>query len=131
MNYFTSLILKVASNLDILQKNGITCIVNCCSMVVPDYFKGDSSFAYLDLNLLDGGFEDISWFCSDVVNFIETSRLINKKVLMHCERGISRSCALAIAYIICVSGKSMCIILMNQTKSCHHRSFRGIVERGL
>eukprot|EP01041_Mallomonas_annulata_P012244 gene12244-25725_t len=97
---------KVASSLSLLQQNDITYIVNCCNMVVPDYFKKNENMKYLTLNLVDGRQEDISWFLPEVINFIESGRLAGKKILIHCEKGISRSCSLIIAYIMWASGDS-------------------------
>ena len=74
-------------------------------MVVPDYFREVGGMTYLTLNLVDGRQDDISWFLPAVINFVESARLSGKKVLIHCERGISRSCSLIIAYIIWLTGE--------------------------
>eukprot|EP00607_Mallomonas_marina_P005004 CAMPEP_0182426546 /NCGR_PEP_ID=MMETSP1167-20130531/13032_1 /TAXON_ID=2988 /ORGANISM="Mallomonas Sp, Strain CCMP3275" /LENGTH=535 /DNA_ID=CAMNT_0024608037 /DNA_START=684 /DNA_END=2291 /DNA_ORIENTATION=+ len=75
-------------------------------MVVPDFFTDKEGMKYLTLNMVDGRQDDISWFLPEVINFIESSRLANRKVLVHCEKGISRSCSLIIAYIMWSTGDS-------------------------
>ena len=124
------LIPQVASSRTILDKYGITNIVNCCSMVVDDYFLYDKNMNYLRLNLLDGGKDDITWFTADVINFVETARLTGKRTLIHCEKGISRSCSFAIAYIIWASGRFINRSLLIITHFLHmDLTCRRILER--
>jgi hypothetical protein len=48
--------------------------------------------------MVDGREDDISWFICQVINFIIESKRLNKKTLIHCEKGVSRSCSFVIAY---------------------------------
>lgn len=94
----------VASSKEILNQNKITRIVNCSLCAVDNVFESDPAFTYLSLNMLDGRQDDISWFLCHVINFIEIARKEKCNVLVHCEKGISRSCSFAIAYIMWASG---------------------------
>jgi len=96
----------VAGNREILRSNGITHIVNCSAAVVESAFTADSSLKYLSLNMIDGRQDDISWFVCEVIQFIMGARSVGGKVLIHCEKGISRSCSYAIAYRIWATGDS-------------------------
>lgn len=54
--------------------------------------------------MLDGRQDDISWFMCEIIRFIEVGRHGKYKTLLHCEKGISRSCSFAIAYLMWASG---------------------------
>lgn len=54
--------------------------------------------------MLDGRQDDISWFLCEIIRFIEVGRHGRHKTLLHCEKGISRSCSYAIAYLMWASG---------------------------
>lgn len=97
--------IKVASSKEILTEKNITKIINCSLCAVDNVLESDDQFTYLSLNMLDGRQDDISWFVCEVINFIELARRDKCKVLLHCERGISRSCSFAIAYIMWAAGK--------------------------
>jgi hypothetical protein len=101
---------SVACDLETLQQNGITRIVNCCADVVEDHFLHLPDFKYLSLNMVDGRMEDISWFLGDVIHFVANAHKQGRKVLVHCERGVSRSCSFVIAYNMWISGTSrLCV----------------------
>ena len=89
---------RVAASKDILDKHGIKQIVNCSHCIIPNYFENDSDIEYLSINLYDKKDESIHWFISGVIQFIERGRRNQRSTLLHCEKGISRSCAFAIAY---------------------------------
>lgn len=89
---------KVATDWDMLQERNITRIVNCSASVVECVFVEEPNMTYLNLNMVDGKQDDISWFVCEVINFIYSGYLLNEKTLLHCEKGISRSCSFAIAY---------------------------------
>jgi hypothetical protein len=94
----------IATNREILRQNGITHIVNCSAAVVENTFINDSTLRYLSLSMVDGRQDDISWFLCEVVQFIMKARAQNGKILIHCEKGISRSCSFAIAYRMWATG---------------------------
>ena len=81
-----------------MQQYHITHIVNCCSEIEPNHFPSD--FTYLSLALRDGPTENIADFFLRVIDFIQTAKKAKGKTLVHCKKGISRSCTLAIAYIM-------------------------------
>ena len=121
---------EVAADRDTLQRNGITRIVNCCSSIAPDSFRGDGNtnagdanavsvgsstdidaaalhpaqhpndIKYLSLNLVDGKEEDITWFVCEVIHFLFEGKCRGERALVHCEKGVSRSCSFVIAYLI-------------------------------
>jgi protein-tyrosine phosphatase len=95
---------KVASSYETLVKNKISRVVNCAVTVVDNYFINDPRFTYLSLNLLDSRQDDLTWFFCEVINFVEKGRLAGQKTLIHCEKGVSRSCSFAIAYFMWAQG---------------------------
>ena len=96
---------RVAENLELLKEKKITRIINCASAVVPNFHEGYSDIKYLTLNLVDGKVEDISWFVCEVIQFIFEGANEGQKTLLHCEKGISRSCSFAIAYRMWSTGE--------------------------
>ena len=95
---------KVASSYETLVKNKISRIINCAVTVVDNYFQSDPRFSYLTLNIVDSRQDDIAWFACQVISFIEKGRLAGQKTLIHCEKGVSRSCSFAIAYFMWAQG---------------------------
>lgn len=95
---------KVASSYDLLMKNKISRIINCAVTVVDNYFVSDPRFTYLSLNLVDSRVDDLAWFFCEVIKFIEKGRIAGQKTLIHCEKGVSRSCSFAIAYFMWAQG---------------------------
>ena len=91
---------KIARSAEIIGSFNITQIVNCSASVVQNYFDDDSNITYLALNMVDGRQDDISWFVCDVIKFVENGRRCNLNTLIHCEKGISRSCSFSIAYLM-------------------------------
>ena len=118
----------IASSLDMVEAHNITLIINCCKLSIPNYFmNGSHSVQYYSINMVDGRDDDISWFIPDVFNFIsgaisednisedneEVSPIaaeysvrpysntnMRGNVLIHCEKGVSRSCSFVIAYLM-------------------------------
>lgn len=95
----------VAGNWELLKSNGITRVVNCSSAVVSNHFISDPSMTYYSMNMVDGRQDDIFWFLADVIQFVIKGKILGEKTLIHCEKGISRSCSFAIAYRMWSSGK--------------------------
>jgi Dual specificity phosphatase, catalytic domain len=98
----------IARSWKTLEERKITRIVNCSAAVVDNHFLNDPKMKYLSLNMVDGRQDDISWFLGDVLQFIMSGRKNGENVLIHCERGVSRSCSFAIAYHIWTTGEEMC-----------------------
>lgn len=99
--------MRVAQNLEMLREKNIQRIINCASGIIPNYFP--AHFTYLSLNLLDGKQEDLSWFICEVIQFILEGVKRNERILVHCEKGISRSSAFVIAYYMWSTGKLLVI----------------------
>lgn len=91
---------EVAKSQELLNSNGVTHIINCAGLTVPNYFP--DKYCYLNLKLYDSKEEDLSWFLYEVIDFIEDARRASgeSKFLVHCAQGVSRSCAFVIAYVM-------------------------------
>lgn len=93
-----------ARNKSLLLRLGITHIVNLNSgdSIVDEY----EEFEYFPVILNDSVFEDLNRDFWNAVKFIDCA--INQKgnVLVHCRRGISRSAALCVAYLMDHRGMS-------------------------
>lgn len=89
----------VAQNRSTLHDSRITHIINCAGFVCPEYFPLD--FTYKTLWLRDSPSEDIMCILYDVFDYIENVReQSGGRVLLYCCEGVSRSAALAIAYLM-------------------------------
>jgi dual specificity MAP kinase phosphatase len=94
----------VATDREILASIGITAVVNCAADQVPSEFSVELGIRYLNLRMVDGNMEDLSWYVCEVIQFIRSAQLCGGKVLVHCHAGVSRSCALVIAYFMWNTG---------------------------
>ena len=97
---------QIARSRHVLEANNITRIINCSASVVDNHFIDDPKMTYLSLNMVDGRQDDISWFLGDVLQFIMNGKKAGENILLHCERGVSRSCSFAIAWHIWTTGGS-------------------------
>lgn len=95
---------EIAGSKETLQMNKICRVINCASDVVENHFINDSNMKYLSLNMVDGKEDDISWFLCSVLHFIQSGIEAKEGVLLHCEKGVSRSCSFAIAYYMWTTG---------------------------
>ncbi len=78
---------------------------------VPNYFEKSKAFVYKRIPIYDAATSNLLEFAEDIVNFIATG-LCHGSVLVHCQRGVSRSAACALFYLIrcvraCVSHRLM------------------------
>jgi protein-tyrosine phosphatase len=96
---------KVAASQEILEANNITRIINLAPSVVPNHFEHNPKYTYLSIDMIDGRQDDIGWFLCEVIQFVEVGRFTKRNTLIHCEKGISRSCSMTIAYIMWASGE--------------------------
>ncbi|KAH7331304.1 hypothetical protein KP509_20G025500 [Ceratopteris richardii] len=94
----------IARDLDILQENRITHVLNCVGFVCPEYFKQD--LEYKTLWLQDNPCEDLISLLYDVFDYFEEVREQGGRVFVHCCQGVSRSTSLVIAYIMWREHKS-------------------------
>ena len=77
---------------------GITCVLNVSVSCQKPKFIKDQNFLRIPVN--DGPADKILPFFDIAYKFIEKCRKSNKKVIIHCLAGISRSPTLAIAYLM-------------------------------
>lgn len=89
---------KVARDMEILRKNGITHIINCAGNACGNYFP--EQFTYMTLFLKDSKHESIDCIFYQTVDFIENARNKGGRVFVHCYQGVSRSVTVCLSYII-------------------------------
>ena len=79
-----------------LKENNIEAIINA-TKEIPNYFEDD--FDYLKINIYDINSNQFnSETFKNVLNFIEKNK--NKKILIHCYMGSSRSATLVLLYLM-------------------------------
>lgn len=91
----------VASSLEILQENRISHIINSAGDTCPNYFPGQFNyltFVLQDSRLTNEALEAVLFFALD---FIQRAIDSGGRVLVHCREGVSRSCTLVCAYLMC------------------------------
>lgn len=84
-------------NEDKLREYDITSVVNVAKEVEYDL---PSDMRYMHLNLIDQKSEILMPYFQVVADFIQSAVEKNKKVLIHCQYGMSRSPALLAAWIM-------------------------------
>ena len=136
-----------ASNLNLLQQNGITHIINCAKEI-PNYFEhynneapwqeelassGDKPgqynsnvykrfIKYLSLKQDDRMDQLIHKQFPAVIEFIDNAREenVNNKVFVHCQAGISRSATCVIAYLMARENMTLKEAFLH-TKECRNQ----------
>lgn len=95
-----------AKDRKLLRKLNITHIINCTPTRdddpvsgVANYFEKERQWKYLRCSMFDNKGENMSRWIEASVAFI-TEAKFHGKVLVHCNRGISRSCSIVIAYLM-------------------------------
>ena len=91
---------NATKNLELLEKNKITHIINCAADFCENVFEQDNKFTYLSFYLKDHVLENIECIFYECIKFIENVREKGGRVLVHCIQGISRSVSLVMAYLI-------------------------------
>ena len=89
---------RVARDKHMLLQSGITHVLNCAGVSCEDYFT--DKFKYRTLMLRDTGREDITPYLNAALTFILSALRSNGKIFIHCVKGISRSPAVTIAFLI-------------------------------
>jgi hypothetical protein len=88
----------VAANEKLLRNIGITHVLNCAASIIDNHFP--TLFSYKSLFLGDRPSENILCLFDQVVEFIDTAVQSGGMVLIHCRSGVSRSCAIAMCYLM-------------------------------
>lgn len=88
----------IAADIDTLQRQGITHIVNAAADACTNHFAGQ--FQYLTYYLKDSNIEDISFVFYKTMAWIHDAIMSGGRVLVHCCEGISRSPTLCMSYVI-------------------------------
>jgi protein-tyrosine phosphatase len=96
--------INAANNEQWLNENGITHILG----LVPSQ-NSFSNIIYLNYSDIDDTpSQNILKYCQTMFSFInETQQLSNKKILIHCYAGISRSSTIVIGYLMCKYNMSL------------------------
>lgn len=90
----------VAEDFGYFTAHGITHVVNCAGYTVQNY-HADKHITYMTLDMLDDGLQvDLTWFLHLVFDFIEHTWEHGGRVFIHCARGVSRSCAFCVAFVM-------------------------------
>lgn len=90
--------LASASNNDAMKQQGITHIV---SVINGAFEQFPNDFEYKIIHINDDPWVDIEKYFDTSNSFIdEALRKTNTKVMIHCQRGVSRSVTLLLAYMI-------------------------------
>uniref|UniRef100_A0A8C5Q265 protein-serine/threonine phosphatase n=1 Tax=Leptobrachium leishanense TaxID=445787 RepID=A0A8C5Q265_9ANUR len=84
-----------ASNLDDLQKNKVSHILNV-TREIDNFFP--ETFTYLNIRVLDEENTNLLQYWKETHRFISSARQQHSCVLVHCKMGISRSASTVIAY---------------------------------
>ena len=91
---------NATKNLELLEKNKITHIINCAADFCENVYEQENKFTYLSFYLKDHVLENIECIFYECIKFIENVREKGGRVLVHCIQGISRSVSIVMAYII-------------------------------
>ena len=91
---------NATKNLELLERNKITHIINCAADFCENVFEQENKFTYLSFYLKDHVLENIECIFYECIKFIENVKEKGGRVLVHCIQGISRSVSIVIAYII-------------------------------
>jgi len=98
--------MEVAQNLQWLKDTNIKAIVNAASEIKNFY---PSEFQYKKLSIIDSSDYKISKHFDEVAGFIDEQRT-KGSVLVHCQKGQSRSVTLIFSYLIKYEGWSLAAI---------------------
>ncbi|XP_064833773.1 dual specificity protein phosphatase 4-like [Oncorhynchus masou masou] len=86
-----------ASKKDMLDGMGISALLNVSSNC-PNHFEG--VYQYKCIPVEDNHKEDISSWFIEAIEFIDSVKDSNRRVLVHCQAGISRSATICLAYLM-------------------------------
>jgi len=88
-----------AADIRVLDTLGITTIINV-TIEIPNFFENRTDIEYIKLNVEDDEDTEMLSTWIQVCNKIESCKKLNKKVLVHCSAGRSRSASSIIYYLM-------------------------------
>jgi predicted protein tyrosine phosphatase len=87
-----------AASREKLDELGITHVVNVTSHL-PMHFE-ENGITYKRLPATDSGSQNLKQYFTEAIEFIDSAKTSNGKVLVHCQAGVSRSPTIVIAYLL-------------------------------
>jgi dual specificity MAP kinase phosphatase len=94
-----------ASNRELFAELGVTHVINVTG-TLPLSFESDG-IRYKRLPASDSGSQNLSQYFDEAIEFIESARATEGRVLVHCQAGVSRSPSIVLAYLIARSRRSL------------------------
>ncbi|KNC47602.1 uncharacterized protein AMSG_11722 [Thecamonas trahens ATCC 50062] len=93
---------EASSNRELLEAAGVTNVINVAPMVCANVFEDadDAPFEYWALPLFDDPSQDITSVIYDVIEYVDEIAAEGGACFLHCSQGVSRSIALATAYLM-------------------------------
>ncbi|CEG48077.1 dual specificity protein catalytic domain-containing [Plasmopara halstedii] len=95
-----------ARDKNLLQRLHITHILNVTPQKemdpvagVPNFFEKDKTFIYQRCSIFDNKAQDLSSVLDSSITFIEQAKYYGR-ILVHCNKGVSRSTSMILAYLI-------------------------------
>lgn len=90
---------EVAKSKRYLRSLGISHVLNCAHTVCENYHEDEFKYVRA-MDLADAADEEIGNFMLQAIADIETVRETGGRILVHCQKGSSRSATLVIAYLM-------------------------------
>ncbi|CAM9400133.1 unnamed protein product [Chrysoparadoxa australica] len=94
---------QVAADRALLEECGITDVINMAGPQIENYFERQG-ISYLRLNVYDVATEQMEGFLYRAFDTIAQVQARGGRVLIHCSKGVSRSCSVAIGWLMWVTG---------------------------
>lgn len=91
---------QMAHNVDLLRLENVTHILNLTATAFHPEVCKSANFKWKRIELRDSLSENLLVHLQDAFAFIDDARACGGRILIHCYAGISRSVAVAIAYIM-------------------------------
>jgi hypothetical protein len=106
-----------ACEIDKLKEFGITHIITVMAGV-PEMYP--NIFKYYTIDVCDRKYVDLKQWFNQCSEFIDNAIQNNGKVLVHCQKGVSRSVTIVAAYLISKKGYtySKAINIMKEKRTC-------------
>lgn len=108
----------VARDKETLDERGIRAVINAAAGHTKNFFEGQGIY-YLPLALDDLPVEEITAVLYDCFDFMQAAHEAGHSVLLHCNHGVSRSPAIATAWLMWRHNMAY-EAAFNVVKSCRH-----------